>query len=213
MLRSIYPSTTTTNWEQENREREKKKALTHADFNHYIWPHNKNRRSLPHSSPPGWVSFWSFHQEFLLDDQHKNFVLEVQNFLYRKISSSLFSLSLSTLSSSGVHSRTFDYSIVRALMSTVSLWRSSSWSDLMSLSFVELESRSFDSTLFFLNVKYLMNVSERVDPYWLARDTHLRWKVHGALFVQTISDVAQGHNPPFARISIVIIIIIKWLLE
>jgi hypothetical protein len=31
--------------------------------------------------------------------------------------------------------------------------------------------------------------------------------VHGALFVQTINDVAQGHHAQFARISIVIIII------
>jgi hypothetical protein len=32
--------------------------------------------------------------------------------------------------------------------------------------------------------------------------------VHGALFVQTINDVAQGHHAQIARISIVIIIII-----
>ena len=42
---------------------------------------------------------------------------------------------------------------------------------------------------------------------------HIRWKVHGALFVQTINDVAQGHNASFARISIVVIIIVKWLFE
>jgi hypothetical protein len=35
--------------------------------------------------------------------------------------------------------------------------------------------------------------------------------VHGALFVQTINDVAQGHHAQFARISIVIIIIIEQL--
>jgi len=37
--------------------------------------------------------------------------------------------------------------------------------------------------------------------------THTHRKVHGALFVQTINDVAQGHRAQFARISIVIIII------
>jgi hypothetical protein len=39
--------------------------------------------------------------------------------------------------------------------------------------------------------------------------------VHGALFVQTINDVAQGHHAQFAQISIVVIItiiIIKCLL-
>jgi hypothetical protein len=40
-----------------------------------------------------------------------------------------------------------------------------------------------------------------------ARHTHIHREVHGALFVQTINDVAQGHHAQFARISIVIIII------
>jgi hypothetical protein len=38
--------------------------------------------------------------------------------------------------------------------------------------------------------------------------THIHREVHGALFVQTINDVAQGHHAQFAQISIVIIIII-----
>jgi hypothetical protein len=45
-----------------------------------------------------------------------------------------------------------------------------------------------------------MNASER------PRATHIHREVHGALFVQTINDVAQGHHAQFARISIVIII-------
>jgi hypothetical protein len=49
-----------------------------------------------------------------------------------------------------------------------------------------------------------MNASERPRATY----THIHRKVHGALFVQTINDVAQGHHAQFARISIVVIIII-----
>jgi hypothetical protein len=51
--------------------------------------------------------------------------------------------------------------------------------------------------------------------YVLVRDTYIHREVHGALFVQTINDVAQGHHAQFAQISIVVIItiiIIKCLL-
>ena len=51
-----------------------------------------------------------------------------------------------------------------------------------------------------------MNVSERLRATYT--HTHTHRKVHGALFVQTINDVAQGHHAQFARISIVVIIII-----
>jgi hypothetical protein len=50
-----------------------------------------------------------------------------------------------------------------------------------------------------------MNASER--PRATYTHTYIHRKVHGALFVQTINDVAQGHHAQFARISIVIIII------
>ena len=46
-----------------------------------------------------------------------------------------------------------------------------------------------------------------------ARHMHTHREVHGALFVQTINDVAQGHCAQFARISIVIIIIIIIIIE
>ncbi len=54
-----------------------------------------------------------------------------------------------------------------------------------------------------------MNASER--PRATYTHTHIHREVHGALFVQTINDVAQGHHAQFARISIVIIIIIERL--
>jgi len=40
------------------------------------------------------------------------------------------------------------------------------------------------------------------------RSTHIHREVHGALFVQTINNVAQGHDAQFTQISIVIIITI-----
>ena len=91
------------------------------------------------------------------------------------------------------------------LMSTTSLHsRLNVWTDSMSLSLVSsTEVRARDSTR--SDLRWLMNVSVCRS----ARHIH----IHGALFVQTISDVAQGHSAAFARISIVIIIIIKWLFE
>ncbi len=59
MLCSIYPSTTTTNWVRENREREQRKKTKSTRWFLTITfdPDNNNQKSLPHSSPPGWVSF------------------------------------------------------------------------------------------------------------------------------------------------------------
>jgi len=71
----------------------------------------------------------------------------------------------------------------------------------MSLSLAGLESGlKLGSTR--LNAKWLMNANER------PRATHIHREVHGALFVQTINNVAQGHDAQFTQISIVIIITI-----
>ena len=43
--------------------------------------------------------------------------------------------------------------------------------------------------------------------------THIHREPHGALFVQTINDVAQGHPAHFGRISIVVVVVIIIIIE
>ena len=187
MQRSIYSSISSGTWTRESRTRNRQTEYRQGAANITFDPGHSNRRSLPHSSPPGWVRY-RFLASWESLQWHRRLQLKTTFRLFSALCLQVF---------------TETWSSGRMLMSNTSLWSRSHLTKFVSLSLVELESglrlgssRSYASLL--------MNADER--PGGRARHsfTSAHREVHGALFVQTISDVAQGHQAQFARISIVV---------